>query len=64
LNVSARLEERAGLPDVYLGVPCVVGRKGVLRMLDVPLHEEERMRFADSARTVRERIEWALSCLR
>ena len=53
LPVSSLLTGYAGISDVCLSVPSVVGRAGVLRVLPVPLSEDEREGLQHSARTVR-----------
>jgi malate dehydrogenase len=40
--------------DLFLGVPCVVGRKGLERILDVKLTAEERTALEKSAAAVKE----------
>ncbi|WP_409340626.1 L-lactate dehydrogenase [Paenibacillus sp. MBLB4367] len=41
LNVSTLLDEYHGISDVYLGVPCVVDRRGVREVLKLKLSEDE-----------------------
>ena len=53
LPVSSLLTGYAGLGDVCLSVPSVVGRAGLLRVLPVPLSAEERDGLHRSARAVR-----------
>jgi L-lactate dehydrogenase len=53
LPVSSLLTGYAGISDVCLSVPSVVGRAGVLHVLPVPLSEDEREGLQHSARTVR-----------
>lgn len=55
LPVSSLLTGRAGLDDVCLSLPSVVGRGGVLAVLDTPVDEAERVglqRSADAVRSV------------
>ncbi len=49
LNVSTLLNDYHGISDVYLGVPCVIDRTGVREVLTLPLNEEEKVRFKNSA---------------
>ena len=42
LPVSTRLTGQYGITDVYLSLPCVVGRAGVERVIEIPLDERER----------------------
>ena len=53
LPVTSLLSGYAGISDVCLSVPAVVGRAGVLRLLPVPLSEDEREGLQYSAQTVR-----------
>jgi L-lactate dehydrogenase len=53
LPVSALQSRYAGIGDVCLSEPAVVGRAGVLRVLPVPLSEDERGRLQHSAKTIR-----------
>mgnify|MGYP005747542173 FL=1 len=54
LTVSARLRGEYGQRDVYAGVPCIVNRNGVDRVLELSLTEEERQKFADSCAILQE----------
>ena len=53
LPVSSLLTGYAGISDVCLSVPSVVNRTGVLKVLPVPLSEDERVGLHRSARAVR-----------
>lgn len=57
LPVSSLLTGYAGISDVCLSVPSVVGRAGLLRVLPVPLSEDEREGLRHSARTVRAELD-------
>lgn len=54
LTVSARLWGQYGQKDVYAGVPCIVNRNGVDRVLELSLTEEERQKLADSCAILQE----------
>lgn len=41
LPVSTVLEGEYGIQDVALSVPCVMGREGISRIVNVPMQEEE-----------------------
>lgn len=59
LTVSARLEGEYGEDDVYIGVPCLIGREGIKRVVELDLTPDEIDRFAASAdflRSVRREI--------
>jgi L-lactate dehydrogenase len=49
LTVSAVLEGEYGLRGVSLGIPCIVARTGVERVLQVPLPADEQAALAASA---------------
>ncbi|MHA7965394.1 L-lactate dehydrogenase [Paenibacillus sp. CAU 1782] len=49
LNVSTLLNDYHGVSDVYLGVPCVIDRGGVRKIMDITISEEERVLFHKSA---------------
>lgn len=53
LPVSTRINGWLGVRDVCLSVPVVIGRAGVLRVLEPPLSEAEASAFRDSAQAVR-----------
>jgi malate dehydrogenase len=53
LSASVYLEGEYGLHDLYFGVPIVLGREGVERIIEVPLTEEERAAVERSAELVR-----------
>lgn len=49
LPVSALLTGEYGLRDVYMSLPCLVNRRGVSRVLEIPLDQEETQRLHQSA---------------
>lgn len=53
LTVSAWLDGEYGQREVYAGVPCVVGRDGVQRVLTLTLAEEEQAQMASSCDQLR-----------
>ena len=53
----AYLQGEYGLKDIFLGVPCQLGCRGVKKVLEVELTAEEREALHVSARSVRENIE-------
>lgn len=50
LPVSTLAEGHYGLHNVCLGLPCVVGRKGIRQVLEIPLDEDEESKLQESAR--------------
>lgn len=59
LPVSTLVEDHYGVRDLCLGVPAVVGRGGVKRVLDLPLDAEESAAFRRSAETIRQTLDSA-----
>lgn len=54
LPVCMKLEGEYGLSDVYQGVPVVLGRKGVERLIDLKLTEDEAKLMQNSATAVKQ----------
>lgn len=54
LPCSVWLEGEYGLRDIFLGVPCKLGRQGLERVIEVELTDEEREALNGSANAVRE----------
>jgi malate dehydrogenase len=57
VSVTAHLSGQYGLNDIYLGVPALLGRAGVERILEVDLSPTERAAFGRSAAAVREDLQ-------
>ncbi|MBI4669669.1 MAG: malate dehydrogenase [Elusimicrobia bacterium] len=54
LPCSVYLEGEFGLKDVYLGVPAVLGKNGVERVMEVPLNDQEKAAMDKAAKAVQE----------
>jgi len=54
LPCSVWLEGEYGLSDIFLGVPCKLGRRGLEQILEVELTSAERVALGKSAEAVRE----------
>jgi malate dehydrogenase len=54
LPCSAWLQGEYGMKDLFLGVPCKLGRKGMEKILEVTLTADEKAALAKSADAVRE----------
>jgi malate dehydrogenase len=52
LACAAYLDGEYGYKDLFMGVPCIVGGKGVEKIIDIPLTEEEKGMLAKSASSV------------
>ncbi len=56
LPVSAYADSHYGINDVFIGIPSIVGRNGVERVLDIPLSEDEHRKLCESAKMLKEMI--------
>jgi len=54
LPCAAWLEGEYGMKGLFLGVPCKLGRRGLERVLEVELTDDERAALGKSAEAVRE----------
>ncbi|HEY8091504.1 MAG TPA: malate dehydrogenase [Polyangiaceae bacterium] len=52
LPCAAYLDGEYGYKDLFMGVPVVLGGKGVEKIIDIPLTEDEKAMLAKSARSV------------
>ena len=57
LPVSVSPDGRYGLTGLSISLPAVVGRRGVLRVLEMPLNQTERMRLQASADKIKEALD-------
>ena len=55
--VSVRLEGEYGIAGVVLGVPCLLGPRGLIEIVEQTLSDDERARLARAAETVRAETE-------
>jgi malate dehydrogenase len=53
LPCAGWLQGEYGLRDVYMGVPVIIGRGGVEKIIEIPLSDEEKAMFKASADKVR-----------
>ena len=53
ISCSAMLEGEYGQSDICIGVPCVLGRNGIEKVVEFKLNDEEKALFAKSAEAVR-----------
>ncbi|EAM52233.1 malate dehydrogenase [Crocosphaera watsonii WH 8501] len=60
LPTAAYLQGEYGLNDIYIGVPCFLGCRGVKKILEVQLTSEEKEALHISANSVRENVKLAL----
>jgi malate dehydrogenase len=52
LAAAAYLEGEYGYKDLFIGVPCVIGGKGVEKIIEIPLSDDEKAALAKSAKSV------------
>jgi malate dehydrogenase len=52
LPCAAYLDGEYGYKDLFMGVPCIVGGKGVEKIVEIPLTEEEKGMLTKSAASV------------
>src|SRR3954471_12052170 len=53
LTVSAYLDGEYGQNDIYIGVPAVVNRKGVRKIVELDLNDEEKTKFTNSVQVLK-----------
>ncbi len=63
LPTAAYLQGEYGLNDIYLGVPCLLGCRGVKKILEVKLTSQEQESLAISANSVKKNVNLALQSL-
>ncbi|MDF2435664.1 MAG: mdh [Bacteroidota bacterium] len=52
--VCAWLQGEYGLKDIYLGVPVVLGKKGIEKIIELKLNDDEKKLLNESAKAVKE----------
>jgi malate dehydrogenase len=52
LPAAAYLDGEYGYKDLFMGVPVVIGGKGIEKIVDLPLTEDEKAMLAKSAKSV------------
>lgn len=53
MTVSSFLDGQYGVSDVYLSTPTIVGREGIIEILELTLSHQEQMRFRKSADVIK-----------
>ena len=51
--VSAYLDGEYGLKDICVGVPCLLGRSGIEKIVELELSADEKKAFLKSAEAIR-----------
>ncbi len=60
LPVSTLVNGHYGIDGICMSIPCIIGRCGVRRVLDIPLNEDESRRLCMSAETLKQATELCL----
>ncbi len=53
ISCSALVEGEYGESDICIGVPCILGKNGIEKIVEFPLNDAEKEKFAASAAAVR-----------
>lgn len=53
LTVSANLRGEYGQSNVYVGVPCLINKNGIQKIIEISLTPEEKKKFDLSCDTIR-----------
>ena len=56
IPASTELDGEYGEKDVFVGVPCVIGKDGVEKVIELPLNEKEKEEFHACCDGIRENI--------
>jgi malate dehydrogenase len=56
LPCTAFLNGEYGIKDIYIGVPVILGKEGVEKIVDIKLTEEEKVHFKKSCESIRKLI--------
>ena len=56
LPVAANLQGEYGLQDLYIGVPAIIGKNGVEKIIELQLNSEEKSMFDNSIEAVKKLI--------
>ncbi len=59
LTVSGLFEGEFGISDVFMAMPCIVGRNGIERILPIPLDDNEHKKLKESADILKSMIKAA-----
>jgi L-lactate dehydrogenase len=57
LTVSTYLDGEYGQKDIYIGVPAVVNRNGITKIVELELNEEEKEKFTNSVHVLKKTME-------
>ena len=54
---AAHLNGEYGLSNLYVGIPTVIGNKGIEKIIEIDLNEQEKINFSKSVESVKKLIE-------
>jgi len=57
MSVSTHIVDFAGVEDVYLSLPCIIGRHGIEQVMCLPLSQQETEKFQASGALMRSYLE-------
>ncbi|MBM7650047.1 L-lactate dehydrogenase [Bacillus ectoiniformans] len=57
LTISACLDGEYGHSDVYIGVPAVINRSGIHKIVELDLNQEEQEKFSHSVQVLKETMQ-------
>lgn len=57
LPLSVYLNGQYGLSDIYIGIPAIVGKKGIIQVVEMPLSDDEQEKLEKSAKKLRDAME-------
>lgn len=57
LTVSTLLEGEHDIEDVFLAMPCIVGRDGIRKIIPIPLSKDEKNKLVHSSKLLKEIIQ-------
>ncbi len=57
LPVAANLNGEYGVKDLYIGVPAIIGKNGVEKIIEIQLNEVEKAMFNNSVNAVKKLVE-------
>ena len=49
---SVYLDGQYGLKDICIGVPCIIGKKGIEEIIDLNLNSSEKNKLQESAKAI------------
>lgn len=56
-TACAYMNGEYGCKDIYLGVPVILGKNGIERIIELELDPEDKKRFCDSHKEVRKTLD-------